>query len=65
MSYVDAMVAAAPTANKEGALLTWRDKAARDAAWEKIMKDERMANQQMPFDGKRLTYGGFAPMLEV
>jgi uncharacterized protein YbaA (DUF1428 family) len=39
--------------------ITWPDKAARDAAWEKLMQDPRMAKMEMPFDGKRMIYGGF------
>lgn len=41
--------------------ITWASKEARDAAWEKIMADSRMSpeNMPMPFDGKRLIYGGF------
>lgn len=47
------------------AWITWPDKAARDAAWAKMMKDERMSDQDMPFDGKRMIYGGFAPIVEA
>ena len=115
MSYVDGMVAAVPTLNKQayidharaagaifkehGATATmecwgddvpngkltdfpravqagadetvvfswvmWPDKAARDAGWAKVMADERMAGMKMPFDGKRLIYGGFQPILEM
>jgi uncharacterized protein YbaA (DUF1428 family) len=44
----------------------WPDKATRDAAWEKIMKDERMKpDGEMPFDGKRMFWGGFAPILDT
>lgn len=42
--------------------IEWPSKEARDAAWQKLMADPRMqpdANP-MPFDGKRLIYGGFA-----
>jgi len=39
----------------------WPDKATRDAGWGKMMADPRMA--EMPFDGKRMIYGGFAPIL--
>ena len=39
--------------------IEWSSKAARDSAWEKIMADPRMQNSQMPFDGKRMIYGGF------
>ena len=39
--------------------IQWPSKAARDSAWEKIMADPRMQNSQMPFDGKRMIFGGF------
>lgn len=45
--------------------ITWPDKAARDAGWAAVMQDERMQKLEMPFDGKRMVYGGFAPLLEV
>ena len=115
MPYIDGMIAAVPTANKEaflehartadayfievGALkcvenwgddvpdgqvtdlkravqakedetvvfswITWPDKATRDAGWEKLMGDERMQKMQMPFDGKRMIFGGFEQILEI
>lgn len=38
----------------------WPDKAACDAVSAKIMADDRMkSGVQMPFDGRRLIYGGF------
>ena len=43
----------------------WPDKATRDAGWAKMMEDPRMADMQMPLDGKRMVYGGFAPILDV
>jgi uncharacterized protein YbaA (DUF1428 family) len=46
----------------------WPDKATRDAAWAKIMDDPEMQpdpNQPMPFDGKRMFWGGFQPIVEV
>jgi uncharacterized protein YbaA (DUF1428 family) len=45
----------------------WPSKAHRDAAWKKIMADDRMKPDpsNMPFDGKRMIYGGFAPVLDV
>ena len=45
----------------------WVSKEARDAAWQKMMADPRMqpdANP-MPFDGKRMIYGGFQPILDA
>lgn len=47
--------------------IEWPSKEARDEAWPKIMEDERMkaGHQSMPFDGKRMIYGGFAPIVEA
>jgi uncharacterized protein YbaA (DUF1428 family) len=44
--------------------IQWPSKAARDSAWEKIMADPRMQNTDMPFDGKRIIYGGFQIIME-
>lgn len=114
MAYVDGVVAAVPTANKEaflahaeaaaavfkkhGALsvvenwgddvpegelnslhtavmrktdetvvfswITWPSKEARDTGWAKIMADEEMP-KDMPFDGKRMIFGGFSTILDA
>lgn len=46
--------------------MVWPSKEQRDAGWEKIMADPRMAQfSEMPFDGKRMIFGGFEPILEV
>ncbi|TCO73095.1 DUF1428 domain-containing protein [Rhodovulum euryhalinum] len=46
--------------------MLWPDKAARDAGWKRMMEDPRMAEmQEMPFDGKRMIYGGFAPLVQA
>ena len=45
--------------------IAWPDKATRDSGWAKMMEDPRMKDMQMPFDGKRMIYGGFAPVLDV
>ncbi|HEV7371177.1 DUF1428 domain-containing protein [Arenibaculum sp.] len=39
----------------------------RDAATARIMSDPRMEDMggEMPFDGKRMIFGGFAPILDV
>jgi uncharacterized protein YbaA (DUF1428 family) len=44
----------------------WPNKATRDEGWTKVMKDPRMQPdpQNMPFDGKRMVWGGFAPLLD-
>jgi uncharacterized protein YbaA (DUF1428 family) len=46
--------------------MEYPSKEARDAAGKKMMSDPRMAEmgKQMPFDGKRMIYGGFAPILD-
>lgn len=114
MQYIDGVVAAVPTANKEkykahaeqaavifkkhGALsltecwgddipegelnslntavirkpdetvvmswIAWESKEARDAGWAKIMEDPDMP-QDMPFDGKRMIWGGFDLLLKA
>lgn len=45
--------------------VTWPSKAARDEAWPKLMNDARLSPEAnpMPFDGKRLIYGGFQMIL--
>jgi uncharacterized protein YbaA (DUF1428 family) len=46
--------------------IEWSSKALRDSAWEEIMADPRMdpAKTPMPFDGKRMIYGGFQSIME-
>jgi uncharacterized protein YbaA (DUF1428 family) len=47
--------------------IEWPSKAARDSAWEKVMADPRMvdpARAPMPFDAKRMIYGGFQIIME-
>ncbi|MCP5397410.1 MAG: DUF1428 domain-containing protein [Sphingomonadaceae bacterium] len=43
----------------------WPDKAAADSAHEAMMQDERMQGppEDMPFDGKRMIFGGFRSIL--
>ncbi len=45
----------------------WPSKEARVAGWEKVMADERMQpdGTEVPFDGKRMIYGGFVPIVEA
>lgn len=51
--------------------IEWPDKATRDAAvirmGEIMETDERFDKEKnpMPFDGKRLIYGGFSPVVEL
>ncbi|MBB5214483.1 DUF1428 domain-containing protein [Parapusillimonas granuli] len=47
--------------------LEYPSKEVRDAANEKMMSDPRMKamGEEMPFDGKRMIFGGFVPILDV
>ncbi len=45
--------------------IEWPDKAVRDAAMTAMRTNEAMMAQPMPFDGKRMIYGGFAPVVDV
>ena len=42
-----------------------RDEATRNEGWKKVMEDERMQPDamNMPFDGKRMFWGGFKPLV--
>jgi uncharacterized protein YbaA (DUF1428 family) len=46
--------------------IEWPDKATRDEAWGKIMADESLRPEgEMPFDGKRMFWGGFDKILDT
>ena len=47
--------------------IEWPSREARDAAWEKLMADPRMQGDgaAMPFDGKRMIFGGFEIVLDA
>jgi uncharacterized protein YbaA (DUF1428 family) len=51
--------------------IEWPDKATRDAGMAKMMdpdfKDPRMdpVNNPMPFDAKRMIFGGFSPVVDM
>lgn len=53
----------------ENVVFSWIEylsKEVRDDATAKMMEDERFkAMGEMPFDGKRMIYGGFAPILDT
>ncbi|MEJ8324500.1 DUF1428 domain-containing protein [Kosakonia sacchari] len=55
--------------DNEEVVFSWIEypsKEIRDAANQKIMADPRMRElgNEMPFDGKRMIYGGFVPILD-
>ena len=47
--------------------ITWPSRDARDQAMKKLMADPRMQpeNNPMPFDGKRMIYGGFQVIVDA
>lgn len=45
--------------------IEWPDRATRDAGWQKIMADQSMQPGAMPFDGKRMIWGGFSTLLDA
>ncbi|MFZ5961150.1 DUF1428 domain-containing protein [Pseudomonas knackmussii] len=46
--------------------ITWPSREARDVGMQKAMEDKRLwpEGQTMPFDGKRMIYGGFQVILD-
>ena len=49
--------------------IVYKSRAARDTCIAKVMKDKRLAAMMnpkaMPFDGKRMIYGGFKVFVEA
>ena len=49
--------------------ITYKSRAHRDAVLKKVMSDSRLANmmdpKKMPFDGKRMIYGGFKTLISL
>ena len=45
------------------AWMTWPDKSTRDACYKAMMAMDPAEFTDMPFDGKRMIFGGFAPIL--
>jgi len=45
--------------------IVYPDRETRDAVNKRVMADERFKSFGMPFDGKRLIYGGFTTLLQA
>jgi len=47
--------------------ITWPSREVRDEGWKKVMADPRLQadSNPMPFDGKRMIYGGFQTIVEA
>nr|WP_281400273.1 DUF1428 domain-containing protein [Sphingomonas sabuli] len=44
--------------------IEWPDKTTRDAAWKTNMESDSAPDEPMPFDGKRMFWGGFEPVFD-
>ncbi len=63
-------VKAEPGENVVFSFIEWPSREVCDAAQAKMMEDERMtafmdSGEEPPFDGKRMVYGGFRPVVEL
>ena len=58
-------VAAGPDEVVVFSWVEYPDKATRDKVQSLMMSDATMAGTSMPFDGKRLIYGGFSTMISA
>ena len=45
--------------------IQWPDKGTRDAGWARMMAEDPEQSTPMPFDGKRMFWGGFRPILDT
>lgn len=45
--------------------IVYRDRESRDAVNKKVIADARLKDGEMPFDCKRMIYGGFATLLQA
>ena len=45
--------------------IQWPDKTTRDAGWTRMMAEDPEQSTPMPFDGRRLFWGGFRPILDT
>jgi uncharacterized protein YbaA (DUF1428 family) len=52
---------------EHGALrvVEWPDKDTRNAAFKAMESNAALMAEPMPFDGKRMIFGGFAPVVEL
>ncbi|MFD1610254.1 DUF1428 domain-containing protein [Sphingomonas tabacisoli] len=47
------------------AWIEWPDKETRDAAFKELPKDPRSEQVPVPFDGKRMIFGGFTAVVDI
>ena len=45
--------------------ITWPDRDTHDRAWQALENDPDMAMRDLPFDGRRMVFGGFETILSL
>ena len=45
--------------------ITWPNKATRDEGMRKTMEEMQSDPSEMPFDGRRMIFGGFVPVVDL
>ena len=45
--------------------IEWPDKETRDAGWSRMMSEDPLKGEPTPFDGKRMFWGGFRPLIDA
>lgn len=45
--------------------ITWPSRSVRDDGMQKAMQDPRLQSSDMPFDGKRMIFGGFKVIVDA
>ena len=63
----DRLLPATQAQDDEAVVFSWieyPDKATRDAANETMSADPEAMQMEMPFDGRRMFWGGFQPVLD-
>ncbi len=68
--YVDGFVLPIPKQNIAASWILYKSRAHRERVNAKVMKDPRMAEMMtpgapMPFDGKRMIFGGFEARVDL
>ena len=60
----DCAATSSPAENVVFSFILWPDKATRDAGWAKMM-EQGPPPGEMPWDGKRMFWGGFTPVVSL
>lgn len=58
-------VAAKPDETVAFSWVEWADRTSADKGWSEMQQDPETAVMQMPFDGSRMIFGGFEPLMDA